>query len=74
MPRGERAFAFEASTGELGFFLASDGGDALPRRIRVRAPSFFHAQAMPALLVGARLDDLLPTAALFHLVSGECDR
>jgi len=74
VPRGERAFAFEGSTGELEFLLASDGGDALPRRIRVRAPSFFHAQALPALLVGARLDDLLPTAALFHLVSGECDR
>jgi hypothetical protein len=24
--------------------------------------------------VGARLDDLLPTVALMHLVSAECDR
>lgn len=74
VPAGEVALSIESSTGELGFFLASDGGDALPRRIRCRAPSFFHAQALPAALVHARLDDLLPTAALFHLVSGECDR
>jgi len=73
VPAGEVALSIESSTGELGFFLVSDGG-VLPRRIRCRAPSFFHAQALPAALVRAHLDDLLPTAAAFHLVSGECDR
>jgi NADH-quinone oxidoreductase subunit D len=72
-PAGEVALSIESSTGELGFFLVSDGSP-LPRRVRCRAPSFFHAQALPAALIHARLDDLLPTAALFHLVSGECDR
>lgn len=70
---GEVAVAIEASTGELGFLLVSDGS-ARPRRIRCRAPSFFHAQVLPLLLRGAELDDLLPTAAGLHLVSGECDR
>lgn len=70
---GEALVAIESSTGELGFLLVSDGS-ARPRRIRCRAPSFFHARALQNVLVGARLDDLLPTAALFHLVSGECDR
>ena len=70
---GEVAVAIEASTGELGFLLVSDGS-ALPRRIRCRAPSFFHAQVLPLLLRGAELDDLLPTAAGLHIVSGECDR
>lgn len=73
VPAGEIELALESSTGELGFYLVSDGGRT-PRRLRCRAPSFFHAQALPAVLAGARLDDLLPTAALFHLVSGECDR
>ena len=73
VPKGEVGLSVEASTGELGFFLVSDGGE-LPRRIRCRPPSLFHAQAMPRILVGERLDDLLPTAALLHLVSGECDR
>lgn len=70
---GEGVASIEASTGELGFLLVSDG-EGPPRRVRCRAPSFFHAQAMPAMLVGARLDDLLPTAALMHLVGPECDR
>lgn len=73
VPQGESVYSTESSTGELGFFVASDG-EGLPRRIRCRAPSFFHAQALPAMLVGARLDDLLPTVALIHLVSAECDR
>ena len=63
----------ESSTGELAFFVVSDGV-GLPRRIRCRAPSFFHAQVLPTMMVGARLDDLLPTVALMHLVSAECDR
>lgn len=73
IPAGEVALSIEASTGELGFFLVSDG-EGLPRRIRCRAASFAHAQAMPEMLRGARLDDLLPTAAILHIVSGECDR
>jgi len=70
---GEVAVSIESSTGELGFFLVSDG-EGLPRRIRCRSASFLHAQALPSMLRGARLDDLLPTAAMLHLVSGECDR
>jgi NADH-quinone oxidoreductase subunit D len=73
IPAGEVAISIESSTGELGFFLVSDG-EGLPRRIRCRSASFLHAQAMPEMLRGARLDDLLPTAAMLHLVSGECDR
>jgi NADH-quinone oxidoreductase subunit D len=70
---GEYAASIESSTGELGFFVASDG-NSKPRRVRCRAASFHHAQAMPQMLRGAMLDDLLPTAAILHLVSGECDR
>ena len=73
VPSGEVTLSIESSTGEIMFFLASDGS-GLPRRMRCRTPSFFHAQALPATLEHAHLDDLLPTAALFHLVSGECDR
>jgi NADH:ubiquinone oxidoreductase subunit D len=70
---GEHTASIESSTGELGFFVVSDGCST-PRRIRCRAASFHHAQAMPKMLRGAMLDDLLPTAAILHLVAGECDR
>lgn len=73
VPAGEVECVLESSTGELGLRLVSDGG-RVPRRLRCRAPSFFHAQALPTVLRGARLDDLLPTVALFHVVAPECDR
>ncbi|MFK7897169.1 MAG: hypothetical protein AB8G23_15115 [Myxococcota bacterium] len=73
VPAGEAALSVEASTGEMHFFLVSDG-KRLPRRIRCRPPSLFHAQAVPTMMRGERLDDLMPTAAGLHLVSGECDR
>ena len=73
VPEGEAVATVESSTGEFSFFVVSDG-EGLPRRIRCRPPSFFHAQVLPTMMVGARLDDLLPTAALLHLVSAECDR
>lgn len=52
--------------------LPGDGGR--PRRVRCRAPSFFHAQALPVMLRGGHLEDLLPTVASLHVVSTECDR
>lgn len=73
IPAGESSSSIESSTGELGFLLVSDG-DALPRRIRIRAASFMNAQALSKMLRGAHLDDLLPTVATMHIVSGECDR
>jgi len=73
VPAGENGYRVESSTGELGFWVVSDGGGQA-RRVRCRAPSFFHAQALPVMLVGANLDDLLPTLATMHLVSAECDR
>lgn len=70
---GSASFDIESSTGELGFFVVSDG-EGLPRRVRCRAPSFFHAQALAPMLRGAALDDLLPSVASMHIVSPECDR
>ncbi len=73
LAQGAVDFAIESATGELSFFVVSDG-QGLPRRIRCRAPSFFHAQALPTMLAGAPLDDLLPTVASMFIVSPECDR
>ena len=53
--------------------MISDGGST-PRRVRCRAPSFFHAQALPAMLVGQTLEDVAPTLALVNIEGAECDR
>lgn len=73
VPAGESYGATESANGELGFLLVSDGGER-PVRLRCRPPSFFHAQALPELLRGAWLGDVMPTLALVHLQGGECDR
>ena len=73
VPPGESVSHVESANGEFGFSLVSDGGPT-PRRVRCRAPSFFHAQALPAMLVGGTLADIGPTLALANIESAECDR
>jgi NADH-quinone oxidoreductase subunit D len=73
VPEGEGTARVESANGEFGFFLVADGGPT-PRRVRCRAPSFFHAQALSAMLVGQTLADLGPTLALANIESAECDR
>jgi NADH-quinone oxidoreductase subunit D len=73
VPPGEGSTRVESANGEFGFSLISDGGST-PRRVRCRAPSFFHAQALPAMLVGQTLEDVAPTLALVNIEGAECDR
>ena len=73
VPAGESVSHVESANGEFGFSLVSDGGPT-PRRVRCRAPSFFHAQALPAMLVGGTLADVGPTLALANIEGAECDR
>jgi NADH-quinone oxidoreductase subunit D len=63
----------ESANGELGFCLVADGGKT-PRRVRCRAPSFFHAQALSAMLTGETLSEIGPTLVLANIEGAECDR
>ncbi len=73
IPEGEASARVESANGEFGFFLVANGGST-PERVRCRAPSFFHAQALSAMLVGQKLSDIGPTLALANIESAECDR
>lgn len=73
VPPGETYEAIESATGELGFYVVSDGS-AIPQRVRCRAPGFFHARLLPGLLAGVRLDAVSATLALLDVTSAECDR
>ena len=70
---GETYEAIESATGELGFYVVSDGS-AIPQRVRCRAPGFFHARLLPGLLTGVRLDAVSATLALLDVTTAECDR
>lgn len=63
----------ELPSGELSFLVESEGGPC-PSRVRVRTPSFFLAAALSRVLVGARLDEVVPVLLSLGLVGTEVDR
>lgn len=65
--------SLELASGELTVMVASDGGER-PRRARVRGPSSALAAALPEILVGGRIDDVIPVVQGLGLVGTEVDR
>jgi NADH-quinone oxidoreductase subunit D len=72
-PPGESWFGIESSKGELGMYVVSDGGSK-PVRWRVRGPSFVNMSALPQMVEGHLLADVIATNASLDIVLGEIDR
>ena len=72
-PIGESWFSVESSKGELGFGVVSDGGSK-PVRWRIRGPSFINLSALPKMVEGHLLSDVIATNASLDIVLGEIDR
>lgn len=72
-PVGETWFSVESSKGELGMGIVSDGGSK-PVRWRVRGPSFINLSALPKMVEGHLLSDVIATNASIDIVLGEIDR
>ncbi len=73
VPEGEVYVATEVPKGELGFYIVSDG-TGHPWRMRIRAPSFVHISAIPAMCEGQMVADLIAVIGSVDIVLGECDR
>lgn len=73
-PAGETYHAVEAPKGELGFFIVSDGRSVSPYRFRVRPPSFCNLQALPRLVKGHLVADVVALIGTIDIVLGEVDR
>jgi NADH dehydrogenase I D subunit len=73
MPKGEVYVATEAPKGELGFYIVSDGSGR-PYRIKIRAPSFVHVSALPKMVTGHMVADVIACIGTIDIVLGECDR
>jgi len=72
-PKGEVYLAVEGGNGELGYYLVSDGSGN-PVKCRVRAPSFALTAALPRMVKGAMIADIIPTFDQLNMIGGECDR
>jgi NADH:ubiquinone oxidoreductase subunit D len=73
MPKGEVYVATEAPKGELGFYIVSDGSGK-PYRVKIRAPSFVHIGALPKMVTGHMVADVIACIGTIDIVLGECDR
>ena len=63
----------EASKGELGFFLYSDGS-AKPYRLHIHGPSFNNLYAINTMSQGYMLSDIVTNIGSIDIVLGEVDR
>lgn len=72
-PVGEAYGAVESPKGELGFYLVSDGSNK-PFRMRIRPPSFLNLGAVPKMIEGQMVADVVAAIGSVDIVLGEIDR
>lgn len=72
-PDGDVYAAVEASRGELGFYLVSEGGIA-PYRCKIRSPSYINLTVLRDMLVGWKMSDLIIIFGSIDVNMGEVDR
>jgi len=73
VPAGMTYAAVEAPKGEFGVFLVADGTNH-PYRCRIRAPGFFHLQALDFISRDHKLSDIVTIIGTLDVVFGEIDR
>jgi NADH-quinone oxidoreductase subunit D len=72
-PPGEVYASIESPKGELGFYLVSDGTNK-PWRFRVRPPSFINLSALPVMVQGRLISDVVAVIGSIDIVLAEIDR
>lgn len=73
VPAGEVYSYTEAANGELGFYIVSDGGGR-PYKLGLRAPGWPMLAALPIMMTGALLSDIVPTFDSINMIGGEVEQ
>jgi len=73
VPEGEVYQVIESPRGELGFYVVSNG-TALPYRVHMRTPSFGNLQAVPEMVQGTLIADVIASIGSMDFVLGDTDR
>jgi NADH-quinone oxidoreductase subunit D len=72
-PPGDAYVAIESPRGELGCYIASDGSPK-PLRCHFRTPSYVNLQALPLLIQGQLIADVIACIGTIDIVLGDVDR
>jgi NADH:ubiquinone oxidoreductase subunit D/NADH:ubiquinone oxidoreductase subunit C len=73
VPAGQYYARIETPKGELGYFVASDGGQN-PYRYHIRSTSFINLNALREMTVGYKVADAVVILGSLDIVLGEVDR
>jgi len=73
VPAGEVYQVIESPRGEVGYYMVSDG-TAKPYRVHVRGPSFGNLQAIPEMVKGTLIADVIASIGSMDFVLGDSDR
>ena len=73
VPAGDAYVPVEGPRGEHGCYIVSDGTNR-PWRVKMRAPSFMAIQALPAIVKGGLIADVVAVIGSTDVVMGDCDR
>ena len=73
VPKGEAYVPVEGARGEHGFYIVSDGTNR-PMRVKSRAPSFLACQALPKMIEGGLIADVIAIIGSTDVVMGDVDR
>jgi NADH-quinone oxidoreductase subunit D len=73
VPAGDAYVPVEGPRGEHGCYVVSDGTNR-PWRVKMRAPSFMAIQALPAVVRGGLIADVVAVIGSNDVVMGDCDR
>ncbi|MBE7490287.1 MAG: NADH-quinone oxidoreductase subunit D [Planctomycetes bacterium] len=73
-PRNGKIYSCtEATNGELGWYIETDGS-AVGYRVRCRPPSYWNYGAMPQMVRGGYIADVVACLSSLNVIAGELDR
>ena len=73
VPAGEAYVPVEGARGEHGCYVVSDGTNR-PWRVKMRPPSLMAIQALPSVVKGGLIADVVAVIGSTDVVMGDCDR